>query len=86
MADLVLEAYDRFVVLYDLVALVNDDVTGESALASAVHLSPDVVNELLSFMLAQGFVKTARSDSEFRITTLGSNFLQEFQGMRRFLS
>jgi predicted transcriptional regulator len=37
-------------------------------------------------MLAQGFVKTVRNDSEFRITMLGSSFLQEFQGMRRFLS
>jgi predicted transcriptional regulator len=86
MANLVLEACDRFVVLYDLVALVNDDVPTESALASAVHLSPDVVNELLSFMLAQGYVKTARSDNEFKITALGSSFLQEFRGMRRFLS
>lgn len=86
MANLVLEAYDRFAVFYDLVALVNDDVTGESALVSAVHLSPDVVSELLSLMLAQGFVKTVRNDGEFRITALGSNFLQEFQGMRRFLS
>jgi predicted transcriptional regulator len=73
-------------VLYDLVALVNDDVTSESALASAVHLSPNVVNELLAFVLAQGFVKTYRSDNDFKITELGANFLQEFQGMRKFLS
>jgi predicted transcriptional regulator len=86
MTDLLLEACDRIVVLYDLVALVNDDVTGKSALASAVHISPDVVSQMLSFMLAQGFVKTVRSDNEFRITALGSSFLQEFQGMRRFLS
>nr|AFK24886.1 hypothetical protein Josef01_05d18_38 [uncultured archaeon] len=87
MANLILEeACDRFSVLYDLVALVNDDVASKSALASAVHLSHDVVDELLSFMLAQGYVKTTRNDSEFRITALGSNFLQEFQGMRKFLS
>jgi predicted transcriptional regulator len=86
MTDLILEAYDRFVVLYDLVALINDDVTEESALGSAVHLSPDIVGQMLSFMLSQGFVKTARGDSEFKITALGSSFLQQFQGMRRFLS
>jgi predicted transcriptional regulator len=86
MSDLILDAYDRFAVLYDLVALVNDGVASESALASAAHLSPKIVNELLSFMLEQGYVKTGRSDSEFRITALGSNFLQEFRGMRSFLS
>ena len=81
MADLVLDAYDRFVVLYDMLALVNENVTGESA-----HLPPGVADRMLAFMLAQGFVKTAGSDSEFRVTTLGSNFLREFQGMRKFLS
>ena len=86
MADLVLDAYDRFVVLYDMLALVNENVTGESALASSAHLSPGVAGQLLAFMLAQGFVKTAGSDSEFRVTTLGSNFLREFQSMRKFLS
>lgn len=86
MENLLLETYDRFVVLYDLVALVNDGIASESLLASAVHLSPEVVNELLSFMLAQGFVKTIKSDSEFKTTVLGSNFLRDFGGMRRFLS
>ena len=86
MTDLILEAYDRFAVLYDLVALIHDGVAEESALASAAHLSPDIVSQILSFMLAQRFVKTAGSDSEFKITALGSSFLQEFQGMRKFLS
>jgi predicted transcriptional regulator len=86
MADLVLDAYDRFVVLYDTLALVNENVTGESALASSAHLSPGVAGRMLAFMLAQGFVKTAGSDSEFRVTALGSNFLREFQGTRKFLS
>jgi predicted transcriptional regulator len=84
MANLVL-THDRFAVLYDLVALVNDGVGTKYELASAVQLPPDVVNELVSFILGQGYVKT-RSDSEFRITVLGSNFLREFRGMRRFLS
>lgn len=87
MTDLILEeASDRFVALYDLVALINDGVTDKSALAPAVHLSPDDVGQMLAFMLLQGLVKTAGSDGEFKITTLGSNFLEEFQGMRRFLS
>jgi predicted transcriptional regulator len=86
MAELILETYDRFVVLYDLVALIKDGVAEESVLASAVRLSSDIVGQMLSFMLAQGFVKTARSDSELKITALGSSFLEEFQGMRRFLS
>ena len=85
MANLVL-TYDRFAVLYDLVSLVNDGAGSKYELASSVQLSPDVVNELLSFMLERGYVKTVRGDSDFRITSLGSNFLQEFQGMRRFLS
>ena len=74
MAELVLEAYDRFVVLYDMLALIDEKVTGESAPASAVHLPPGVVNELLSFMLAQGFVKTVRSDSELRVTGVLNSF------------
>lgn len=85
MSDLIFDAYDRFAVLYDLVVLVNDGIASGPALASVVHLSPKIVNELLSFMLEQGYVKTGRSDSEFRVTALGSNFLQEFQGMRSFL-
>jgi predicted transcriptional regulator len=85
MADLVLETYDRFVILYDLIALVKENETGES-LASATHLSPATVNQMLAFMLTQGFVKTVSSDSDFRITALGSTFLQDFKGMRRFLS
>lgn len=87
MTDLVLEkTYDRFVVLYDLLALVQQENVTSESLAPAVHLSLGAVSQMLSFMLAQGFVKTVRSDSEFKITTLGSNFLRDFEGMRRFLS
>ncbi len=86
MTDLVLEIHDRFVVLYDLLALVQENTTTSGSLASAVHLSEDTVSQMLLFMLTQGFVKTARSDSELRITALGSNFLGDFEGMRRFLS
>ena len=58
----------------------------DRSLASPAHFSPDAVSQMLSFMPAQGLVKTVRSDSEFRTTTLGSNFLRDFEGMRKFLS
>lgn len=85
MADLVL-ACDRFAALYDMLVLMDENVTNESELASSAHLSTGAAGQMLAFMLAQGFVKTAGSDSEFRITTLGSNFLRDFRGMRKFLS
>jgi predicted transcriptional regulator len=87
MADLLLDdSYDRFVVMYDIALLISEGVKTESAIISAVHLSSGAVSQMISFMLEQGYIRTAKSDSEFRITTLGSNLLQEFHGMRRFLS
>lgn len=86
MTDLVLETHDRFAVLYDLALLVEDGVAGEDALASSSQLSRNLIGEMLAFMLAQGYIKTAHSDSEFKITMLGSKFLRDFEGMRRFIS
>lgn len=86
MTDLVLESCDRFAVLYDLVALVGEGVASESALVSSAPVPHDVARQMLALMVAQGYVKTARSDSEFKITVLGSDFLKEYEGMRRFLS
>jgi|GEM_PF-1577152 len=87
MADLLLDStYDRFTVMYDIALLISEGVRSESALTSAVHLSSGDVSQLASFMINQGYVRTAGSGGEFRITTLGSTFLEEFQGMRRFLS
>jgi predicted transcriptional regulator len=87
MTDLLLDSsYDRFAVMYDIALLISEDVKTESAIISAMHLSSGAISQIISFMFDQGYIKTAKSDSEFRITTLGSNFLQEFQGMRRFLS
>ncbi len=85
MTDLVLESYDKFALLYDLVALVGEGTYSEPALASCAHISRDAVSQMLAFMLEQGYVKSARSD-EFKITVLGSGFLQEYEGMRKFLS
>ena len=59
---------------------------GEAALASSAGFSRDAVRPVLAFMLAQGYAKTARSDSEFKITVLGSDFLRDYAGMRKFLS
>lgn len=86
MADLILEAYDRFVALYDILALVDEKAAGESELVHALQLSPAIVSQMVAFLIMQGFVKTTGSDSEFGVTALGRNFLQEFEGMRRFLS
>jgi len=87
MADLLLDGtYDRFVVMYDIALLISEDIQSELAIVSAVHVSSGAVSQMVSFMIDQGYIKTAGSDSEFRITTLGSEFLKEFWGMRRFLS
>jgi predicted transcriptional regulator len=82
MADLIYEQYDKFTVIYDVLALVREGAT-RRAVESAVHLSYDVVGSLLSFLLAQGFVKMR--DDGFKITAIGSDFLDEFQGMRKFV-
>jgi len=86
MEHLVFDPYDRFNVMYDLLSLVNENVTTESAIVSAMQISPGIVQELVSFTLFQGFVKADRSDKKFRITTLGCDFLRQFRGMRKFLS
>ncbi len=86
MTDLILETHDKFVVLYDLVMLVGEGVAGEDDLALMTQLSRSVVREMLGFMLAQGYIKTGMSDREFKITALGSKFLMDFEGMRRFLA
>jgi len=72
--------------MYDVLAFLNENVAGASAISPAVHLSFGGVRHLLSFMLRRGFVRTARSYSEFGITALGSAFLRDFQSMRKFLS
>jgi predicted transcriptional regulator len=79
------EAHDKFNAVYDLLAFLNENVAGASAISPPVHLSSGAVRHLLSFMLRRGFVRTAGSYSEFRITALGSAFLLDFQGMRKFL-
>lgn len=86
MTDLVLETGDRFVVLYDLIALMKQDVVSELALASSAHLSRSVVSHMLALMIAEGYIKMVKNDSEFKVTVLGLNFLEEFKGMRKFLS
>jgi predicted transcriptional regulator len=72
--------------LYDLLAILKQDVSSESALASSAQLSHNIVSQMLAFMLAQGYIKTVKDDSEYKITVLGSYFLDDFKGMRKFLS
>ena len=86
MTDLVLETYDRFVVLYDLLTILKQDVSGESALASSAHLPRSIISPMLAFMYAQGYIKTTKNDSQYKVTVLGLKFLDDFKGMRQFLS
>jgi predicted transcriptional regulator len=72
--------------MYDVLAFLNENVSGASVISPAVHPSFGGVRHLLSFMLRRGFVWTARSYTEFGITALGSAFLRDFQSMRKFLS
>lgn len=72
--------------MYDVLVFLNENVAGASAIWPAVHLSFGGVCHLLAFMLRRGFVRTARSYTEFEITALGSAFLRDFQSMRKFLS
>jgi len=87
MADLLLDStHDRFVVMYDIIQLINENLKSESSIISAIHLSSGIISQLLAFIIDQGYIRITDNDSEFRITGLGSSFLKEFQGMRRFLS
>jgi predicted transcriptional regulator len=71
--------------VYDVLAFLNENVAGTSAISPPVRLSSGAVRHLLSFMLRRGFVRTAGSYSEFGITALGPAFLRNFQAMRKFL-
>jgi predicted transcriptional regulator len=88
MANLLLDdSYDRFGVMYDIALLISEEnVKTESAIISAVHLTSAAVSQIISFMLNQGYIKTTKSDSEFRMTIAGLDFIKEFQGLRNFLS
>lgn len=85
MAELVLEQFDRFSAAYDIVSLVSEKSVSEPELASALQLSNSIVDKLLSLMLREGFLKHGNSDGEFRLTSHGFSFLQEFAGIRKFV-
>ncbi|HEX2014171.1 MAG TPA: hypothetical protein VLA68_02985 [Nitrososphaera sp.] len=86
MADLVLQKYDSFNAVYDMLLTLNEGVMSEPVLASALNLPPDIAQELVSFVLAEGFVRTDLSENSLRISLLGCDFLKEFEGMKKFLS
>jgi predicted transcriptional regulator len=85
MVGLILETCDRFSVMYDMISEFSESSLTESELASTLHLSPSLVDKMISLMLDGGFLKTGRSESDFRLTSLGFDFLHEFAGIRKFV-
>ena len=85
MAELILETFDRFSAAYDIVSLLGEKSVSEQDLASTLQLSPSIVDKMVSFMLRPGFLKTGNSHDEFRLTSHGFSFLQEFAGIRKFV-
>ena len=85
MAELILETTDRFSVMYDILSGLSEASLTELELASSLRLSPPVVHRMLSLMLSERFLKMGRSESEFRLTSQGFDFLQEFAGIRKFV-
>jgi predicted transcriptional regulator len=85
MAELVLETYDRFSAAYDIVSQLAEKSMSEPELASTLHLSTAVVDKMVTFMIVEGFLRAGMSGSDFRLTSLGFAFLQEFEGLRKFV-
>jgi predicted transcriptional regulator len=85
MAELILETPDKFSVMYDILSGLSEATLTELELASSLRLSPRVVHTMLSLMLSERFLKTGPSESEFRLTSQGFDFLEEFAGIRKFV-
>jgi DNA-binding IclR family transcriptional regulator len=85
MAELILEPFDRFSTAYDIVSLLGEKALSGRELASALQLSPSTIDKMLSLMIREGFLKTGNSYGEFRLTSHGFSFLQEFAGIRKFV-
>lgn len=80
-----MESHDRFSVMYDILSGLSEASLTELELASALQLPPVVVHRMLSLMLTERFLKTGSSEDEFRLTSQGFDFLQEFAGIRKFV-
>ena len=85
MADLVLETCDRFSVMYDIISTLSESSLTEPELASSLHLSPLLVDKMISHLLEVGILKKGRSNCEYRLTSQGFDLLQEFAGIRKFV-
>ena len=85
MAELIMETYDKFSVMYDILSGLSEASLTELELASVLQVSPLVVHDMLSLMLAEHFLKIGSSENEFRLTSQGFDFLQEFAGLRKFV-
>ena len=85
MVDLTLEPFDHFSVAYDIISLVSEKSLSTPELALILRVSTTVVDKMISLMMKEGFLKTASSHSEFRLTSKAFSFLQEFAGIRRFV-
>ena len=85
MADLILETYDRFSAMYDIISRLSEESMSESGLASELQLSDAIIQKMISIMLREGFLKAGLSDNGLRLTSQGFEFLEQFAGIRKFL-
>ncbi|HKU48755.1 MAG TPA: winged helix-turn-helix domain-containing protein [Nitrososphaera sp.] len=85
MAELILETYDKFSVMYDIILELSEKNMSETELARTLGLSASIIEKMMTVMFEEGFLKSGRSDNEFRLTSQGFDFLQEFAGIRKFV-
>jgi predicted transcriptional regulator len=71
--------------MYDILSGLSEASLTEPELASALNVSPVVVHGMLSLMLTEHFLKTGSTRNDFRLTSQGFSFLQEFAGIRKFV-
>ena len=80
---------DRFMAAYDALSLIGRGISSERAIAEELSLTEAVARMLVTFLAEQGLVRVSLSyshEQECRITALGSDFLRDFENIRRFLS
>jgi predicted transcriptional regulator len=85
MAELALEPFDRFSVMYDVISELTEKSQTGYELASKLGLSVGAVNQVVSFLLLEGFLKQGATGKDLRLTAQGFAFLQEFAGIRKFV-
>ena len=85
MADLMLESFDKFSAVYDIISLVSEKAMSEAELARSLQLSNSAVEKMVSFLICEGVLKMGGSGDDLRLTSQGFGFLEEFAGLRKFL-